>query len=106
MLHISGDGHLVLLTVKLQVFSALIKILQKCFRESNLVFFSANGLNCHVCSSDKFKDCATLHSFNLPTELCPPEFTSCFTKIEGKQLRMLCRYHIFGISLRDLLFSN
>lgn len=63
------------------------------FFQSNwfINFFSATALHCYTCSSDKIESCATLRDKpeELPTELCPANFASCFTKIESKSIRFL-----------------
>lgn len=55
-------------------------------------FSTAESLHCYVCSSDKLEQCSTLHSLKeLPSELCPADMASCFTKVEGKFFRVcLC----------------
>lgn len=63
--------------------------------------FSAEALKCYVCSSDKLETCSTLQMIQgkeLPSELCPTNVASCFTKIESK-------FHKFFIC-RSCHFKN
>lgn len=61
---------------------------KKVKKKQLLLNFSANGLHCHVCSSNNLEQCSTFSSTDeLPTELCPADVTSCFTKIERNYSR-------------------
>ncbi|XP_031624827.1 uncharacterized protein LOC116341726 [Contarinia nasturtii] len=67
---------------------------------------STYGLYCHVCSSDKLEDCATLRSIeDLPTELCPSNSASCFTKIEHGITIRGCTRSTGKISLNTDFFA-
>lgn len=47
--------------------------------------FSAQGLECYVCSSDKIEECSTHHTIEeFPFALCPSNFSSCYTQIQSK----------------------